>query len=665
MNGRYRLVARIGSGTVDAVYLADDVRLRRRVAVKVFDESLGSEAAFVQRFRTEVRAAAALRHPHIVVIHDWGVDGEVFVVSEYLENGSLRRLLDRGVRLEPAQALQLGLAAARALSFAHGQGVVHRDLRPTNLLFTGDGRLRIADFGIARAVAEAASTEPMGAGGVSARYASPEAAQGNRVDGKADVYALALMLVEAVTGELPFAADTALATLMARIGQPLVVPEALDALQGPLARAGATEVVERIDASELVTALMAVAGDLPEPGPLPFTDPVDGTGEVADLEDITVVVAPGEVAVPTDAPEPAEAPVPANASVAAGMSVVGDAPEPGEAPGSEPPSGTTSRKDTRGSGTADGAGEDPLDDRRRQKNRRRWRIAWSVLALVIVLGGGAVAGAVYLAHRTPTHLVPSVSGATPAVAKARLERLGFTVATRRVRRDGTHAGGLLGVDPSPGTRIAEGHTVTLVVSAGQTLVDVPRDLAGMTEAAAADRLRSVGLTVAAPQKKYSEDVPQGQVLATAAGTPKRLEKGSPVTLQVSEGPKPRVLPDVSGMTPDQAVAALERIGLQPQVTKRLDTKVDTGGLIGLDPSPGTSVPRGSTVQVIVSKGLLVAVPSLAGVDTVPAAIAKLQAAGLVAANLTGTGNLSGKPVAFDPPSGQLVAKGSSVNIVVK
>ena len=637
----------------------------------MFDESLGSEAAFVQRFRTEVRAAAALRHPHIVVIHDWGVDGEVFVVSEYLENGSLRRLLDRGVRLEPAQALQLGLAAARALSFAHDQGVVHRDLRPTNLLFTGDGRLRIADFGIARAVAEAASTEPMGSGGVSARYASPEAAQGNRVDGKADVYALALMLVEAVTGELPFAADTALATLMARIGQPLVVPEALDVLQGPLERAGATDVVERIDASQLVTALMAVAGDLPEPEPLPFTEPVDGTEEAGGLEDITVVVAPGEAAVPTDAPVPAEALVPANASVAADVSmpadasVAADAPEPGEAPGSEQPSGTTSRKDTGGSGAADRAGEDPLDDRRRQKNRRRWRIAWSVLVLVIVLGGGAVAGAVYLAHRTPTHLIPSVSGATPAVAKARLERLGFTVATRRERRDGTHAGDLLGVDPSPGTRVAEGHTVTLVVSAGQTLVEVPRDLAGMTEAAAADRLRSVGLTVAAPQKQYSEDVPQGQVLATAAGTPKRLEKGSPVTLQVSEGPKPRVLPDVSGMTPDQAVAALERIGLQPQVTKRLDTKVDTGGLIGLDPSPGTSVPRGSTVQVIVSKGLLVAVPSLAGVDTVPAAIAKLQAAGLVAANLTGTGNLSGTPVAFDPPSGQLVAKGSSVNIVVK
>ena len=295
VGGRYRLVAALGAGPYGRVFLADDVRLRRRVALKLLPEALVDEPGFVERFHQEMQAAAALRHPHIIVVHDWGADGGLHLVTEYLDGGSLRGVLDRGVTLTPSQALMVGLAAARALEFAHAKGVVHRGIKASNVLFADDGRLRIGDFGLARAFAEAAWTEPLGAGGAAARYASPEQAQGRSIDGRADVYSLALLLVEAVTGQVPFAADTAIATLTARVGTPLVVPPELGPLVGPLTRAGADDPAERIDAASLVTALMAVASELPEPAPLPLSPAEPAVLLEPPHEDDTLVVSREEV----------------------------------------------------------------------------------------------------------------------------------------------------------------------------------------------------------------------------------------------------------------------------------------------------------------------------------------------------------------------------------
>ncbi|HJR24011.1 MAG TPA: protein kinase, partial [Acidimicrobiales bacterium] len=189
LSGRYRLIAPVGTGASAQVFLADDVRLKRRVAVKVLHEALAEDESFLRRFRAEAQAAAALNHPNILAVYDWGDDdGTPYLVTEYLGGGSLRTMLDRGTRLSPSQALLVGLQATRALDYAHRRGFVHRDVKPANLLFGEDGRLRIADFGLARALAEAAWTEPQGAVLGTARYASPEQAQGEAVDGRADVY---------------------------------------------------------------------------------------------------------------------------------------------------------------------------------------------------------------------------------------------------------------------------------------------------------------------------------------------------------------------------------------------------------------------------------------------------------------------------------------------
>ena len=218
LGGRYRLIAPIGSGASALVFLADDTRLRRRVAVKVLHQGMADDEAFLRRFRAEAQSAAALNHPNVLAVYDWGEDDhEPYLVTEYLGGGSLRAMLDAGRRLSLSQALVVGLDAARALDYAHTRGFVHRDIKPANLLFGEEGRLRIGDFGLARALAEAAWTEPSGAMIGTARYACPEQARGQIVDGKGDVYSLGLVMIEAVTGRVPFTADTTIATLMGRV----------------------------------------------------------------------------------------------------------------------------------------------------------------------------------------------------------------------------------------------------------------------------------------------------------------------------------------------------------------------------------------------------------------------------------------------------------------
>src|SRR4051794_11850171 len=284
LSGRYRLIAPIGSGASALVYLADDTRLRRRVAVKLLHQALADDEAFLRRFRAEAQAAAALNHPHVLAVYDWGDDErEPYLITEYLGGGSLRAILDAGKRLTPSQALMVGLEAARGLEYAHTRGFVHRDIKPANLLFGEEGRLRIGDFGLARALAEAAWTEPSGAMLGTARYACPEQARGEAADGKGDVYSLALVLIEAVTGQVPFAADTTIATLMARVDTAVDVPAELGPLRNVLVSAGRPNRDERPDAGQFAVGLLAAAEELSRPEPLPLV------GATASGTDVTVV----------------------------------------------------------------------------------------------------------------------------------------------------------------------------------------------------------------------------------------------------------------------------------------------------------------------------------------------------------------------------------------
>jgi len=270
LGDRYRIIAPIGAGASALVFLADDVVLKRQVAVKLLHEGLTADQRFLERFRSEAQTTASLNHQHLVAVYDWGFDDVPYLVTEYLAGGSLQTILDQGVNLTRSQALLVGLEASRALEYAHRRGLIHRDIKPSNLLFDEDGRLRIADFGLARALAEASITEPIGAVLGSARYASPEQARGEQVDGKSDIYSLALVLIEAVTGTLPFASDTVVGTLMGRIDNPVTVPEEMGPLHAPLSRAGVVDPTKRPDAGDFATSILATAELLPRPEPLPL-----------------------------------------------------------------------------------------------------------------------------------------------------------------------------------------------------------------------------------------------------------------------------------------------------------------------------------------------------------------------------------------------------------
>src|SRR4051794_28811954 len=266
---RYRLLAPIGSGSSGRVYVADDVRLRRRVAVKVLHGALADDAGFLRRFRAEAQLAASLHHPNVVTVFDWGEDAVPFMVLELLSGGSLRGMLDGGIRLSPAQAAHTGRYVAAALSYAHSRGLVHRDIKPANLLFDEHGAVRVADFGLARALAEASWTEPTGALVGTARYAAPEQGTGATLDARADLYALGVVLVESVTGRVPDVADTLIGTLAVRARVPLAAPEELGALVPVVERAGRTQPSERYpDAITMADALTDASRHLPPPGPL-------------------------------------------------------------------------------------------------------------------------------------------------------------------------------------------------------------------------------------------------------------------------------------------------------------------------------------------------------------------------------------------------------------
>ncbi|HEX6419945.1 MAG TPA: protein kinase, partial [Acidimicrobiales bacterium] len=443
LGGRYRLLSPLGSGASAEVYLADDVRLRRRVAVKVLHPALADDEMFLRRFRAEAQSAASLSHPHVLAVFDWsGDDDTPFLVTEYLGGGSLRAMLDAGHRLSPAQALVVALEAARALDYAHRQGFVHRDIKPANLLFGSDGRLRVADFGLARAVAEAGWTEPSGAVLGTARYASPEQARGESVDGRSDVYSLALVVIEAVTGSVPFAADTTIGTLMARVGRPLPVPDELGPLAPVLRSAGAPDPRERPDAAELGGGLVTAASQLTRPAPLPLVgapgQPVPPNG------DETTMLAAGSGppgAAGAAAAEPDATRV-MGADDATALMVGASPPVPVRRPGDTlavpaplpPPPGPPHP-----------GGLSPND-----RGARRLILGALVVAVAVIAGMGA--GWSYLRAQVPSYTVPPLVGLDRTQVAGEIAGFDWVVEYEELRRDGTQPGEVLATSPEAGEK---------------------------------------------------------------------------------------------------------------------------------------------------------------------------------------------------------------------
>jgi beta-lactam-binding protein with PASTA domain/tRNA A-37 threonylcarbamoyl transferase component Bud32 len=634
---RYRIESALGRGTSATVYAAWDVVLQRRVAVKVLHPGLAGDGAFLRRFRHEAQSAAALTHPHVLSVYDWGEDDRgPFLVLEYLGGGSLRDLLDNGRRVSLAQASAMGIEAAEALAYAHGRGFVHRDIKPANLVFDEDGRLRIADFGLARALAEAAMTEPSGATVGTARYAAPEQALGHPVDGRADVYSLGLVLYEAVTGVVPFTADTTVATLMGRVGARIPGHDGLGPLAAVLDAASAPDRDERLDAAGLASRLTELSATLPAPENLPLA----GAGGL------------GVAQVGARAFDRTEH---------------GMIPPGGAGAGSHDGLDGTDH-DAMALATAVGVADHPDGDSGSDKtgsgktktDHRRW--PWIVTIVVLVLALAAAGGA-YAASRTkfftPTHRLPTITGMTPAAASALLHSDRFHIRVLRTRFSTTVATGkIIRQIPGVGTSLKENSTVSVVVSSGPPSVAVP-SLAAITGGCP-----SVVATLtaahfhAACTPANSTTVKSGMVISsTPIG---HATEFSTITVSVSSGPPTETIPSLTGSTCAGATTALSAVGLVAQCTPAYSSTVTNGEVISWTPT-GTAL-EGTTIAISVSEGPQpVIVPSIIG-DTVNQALAALQSDGLLAA---ADGPLEGHVFDSTPEPGTSVAPGTTVTIYVR
>ncbi|MEQ8840041.1 MAG: PASTA domain-containing protein [Acidimicrobiales bacterium] len=554
LGGRYRIIAPIGVGASARVFLADDITLRRRVAVKVLHEALAGDDAFLRRFRAEAQSAASLNHPHVLGVYDWGHDEVPYLVSEYLGGGSLQSMLDAGKELTISQGLLVGLEAARGLEYAHAEGLVHRDIKPANLLFGEGGRLRIADFGLARALAEAGWTEPDGSMVGTARYAAPEQARGERVGPPADVYALALLVNEAVSGELPFTADTTIGTLMARAETPFEPHPDLGPLGATLRRAGALDPAERPTAGEFVRGFMAAAEDLPRPGVLPLVGPVvDDDGGGGDRTQL-----------------------------------VPELPDPGVS----------------GPGVAAPAEED--------ESGLRW--PWLALAVLVLLAGTVGAVIAFQNSRAITHEVPELVGGTAEEAAAIAIENDWVLVQQDIRLDGTTAGEVLETDPVAGTDLEEGEFFEITVSLGEELIFVP-NLVGQSEDDAAARLEAANLVVGDVTYEESESIPAGNVIRVLLEPGQtEAEPGEAIDLVVSEGPMSRSVPEVpeSGLLED-ARTALLNLRLVPAEQTEFSADVPEDQVIRFEPSSGAVAEVDEVVTIFISLGPEpVEVPLLAG-----------------------------------------------------
>jgi serine/threonine-protein kinase len=595
LGGRYVLLEEVGRGGMAVVHRAHDEVLDRPVAVKVLHPHLAFDGAFLDRFRREARAAGALSHPNIVAVHDWGegADG-AFLVLQLIDGVSLRDLLRARGRLTPNEALAVIGPAAAGLGAAHAAGLVHRDVKPENLLIARDGTVRVTDFGLARAAASATTTFGPDVLVGSPHYLSPEAVHGEPLDPRADVYALGVVLFECLTGRPPHEGESPMATAVAHTARAVPAPSSVRADLDP----ALDEVVQRATARDRAaryadTARRARALSRAAPGAAAPV-PVEGVAEPRT----------------DDGPEAGDtAVVPVTDTATEVLAATPPAPPAPPAPASPAPE--TDEGDTA-----------PLEHRR----RRRWPV---VLALLLVLIASSAAGGYLLWDRVlaPVTPIPSVLGADQASAVEQLERAGFEV---EVADGAEYAlsvpdGHVLAQDPE-GTARA-GTAVELVLSAGPRPVEVPA-VAGESASDAVALLEEAGLSPRGAEAHH-DSVPEGQVITTEPGSGTVVDEASDIEVRVSLGPAPIPVPEVVGEPVAEVRALFEDLGLELEVVERRhDDTVPADHVLGQEPGAAEELLPGAVVRVVVSEGPEpIELPNVRG-QRVGEAVEALEALGL-------------------------------------
>jgi serine/threonine-protein kinase len=616
-SGRYELTHLIARGGMAQVYRAMDRQLERPVALKVLFPELSVDRTFVERFRREAQAAANLSHPNIVPVFDWGEDdGSYFIVMEFVEGRPLSAVLRDPQRMPPRQIATIGAGVAAALAFAHRHGVVHRDVKPGNILITPDGDVKVTDFGIARAMNTEESLTQTGAVMGTAAYFSPEQAEGKGVDSRSDIYSLGVVLYEMSVGRPPFTGDSPVAVASKHVRDMPVLPREANPSVPPALEA-------------VVMKAMA-------------KNPDDRYGSAEELRADLLRFADGR---PVEAGDPGLTSMMTTVGVAATQAV--------------PMTTGRTMAVPVGAGTA----TSPEDQERKKRTR-------NLIILLVVLLVALIVIAFFLLRSVGVFgsnvSVPNVVGLTVGQATQTLHNDHLTVGSSTVRASSTTKGQVLSTDPKAGASVSKNSAVNLVVSGGPNIptVVVP-SVTGkqLTQAIALLQGANLGYTV----HNVTSNQSVGTVLSQdPAGGTKILETHK-VTLTVSGTQTSVSVPGVVGQSPARAGSLLQQAGLTVGSQSTACSSQPNGVVSGQNPASGASVPPNTSVNLVVSSGNCVSVPGVVG-QSQSAATSAITGAGLVANTTFDTtcpgGAQPGNVDSQSPGSGAQVNSGSTVNISV-
>ena len=703
---RFRVLRLVSTGANAAMFDARDDESGRMVTLKLVRPKLAASPSFRERFDESMRGVAALSHPNIAAVYDWGIarigdQSTAYVVNEHLTGGSLRDMFDRGRRLSPSQALSVGLDVCRALDHAHRRKFVHSELNPSKIVFGDDRRLRVVDFGLAQLLGAPSWAQPDSVPTHVAWYAAPEQALGEPVDGRADVYALCLSLHEAVTGNLPFKSDSSVAALSARIGKLMPVSADLGPLASVLEHAGRPDAAERSTAAEFGKGLLQAAAKLPRPEPLPLLStglfdvppeqlrsPDDPTGGVTRPDDSP----PPLVLVPIDEPDepgaeddvdsvaaPASEPdlpaaviddlaedIPAGAAVGDELVILPlDADEgAGEHASASAQAGVVT--------TAVAMHAPPAIEPEHMPRSRRgfpWKILLGLLvvAALVVLAVLAFNSDIF---QRPSYAVPDLTGMPVAEAQNLIAPNDWKIDVQSERSDEQpEVGNVIRTAPAAGVELAEGEPFLMVVSEGPLLRELP-DSTGKPLSEAQTALASLQLGVETVEQ-FDENVPPGTVISWSVPgdatltTGSMVEPATVVQLVLSKGPAPRVVPNITGLAVADATTMLTNMQLTlSQGEQVFSDDFPLGAIVSQSVQEGTEVARGSDVQVVVSRGPdIVVFPDISSATTFEQAAAILTPAGFNPVLTFGDAQGAIQSVSIDgqpPQVGQTYRRGTTV-----
>jgi eukaryotic-like serine/threonine-protein kinase len=601
IDGRYRLLQRIGSGGMADVWLAEDPHLQRRVALKILHRRFAQDREFVERFRREAEAAAGLSHPNIVAVYDRGdVEGTYYIAMQLLEGRSLKALIDQG--LTPEQATPLIRQVLEAAGYAHRHGVVHRDLKPQNVIVDDEGVATVTDFGIARAGA----SEITQAGSVmgTPHYLSPEQAQGQAVTAVSDLYSVGVILYEALTGRVPFEADSAVAIAMKQVSTApqrpsSIAPNISAALDAVVMRALEKDPGQRFQSAEAFIAALDAAGRNPSAegggtaafAPLPPAAVVPGEG-AEDEEDeeerkrrrlwkwlaVAAVLIGLLIGFALTRDTTTDVPAVTGNQLNVAISLL-------EQNGFKVGEVSRVRREVAANTVLEQ--DPPPGSTSLDCAFLSFFCSKPKVALTVSSGPGSA------------QVPGGLAGLSQEDATAKLEEAGFRVQPEAVNSDGVEAGLTIRSDPPGGTTATRGSTVVLTVSKGQKLAKVPV-LVGTQRSVAVQQIRSLGLSPSVEEEESAK--PAGQVIRQAPSAGSELPRGSSVSIVVSEGEEQAKVPNVIGKERAEAVEALRAAGLVPTVSEQqTEVEAQVGRVTDQFPPPGSEVEPGSGVTVVVGK----------------------------------------------------------------